>query len=206
MNRLDFFSFSFLFLLITFSVKSQEKGNYFLKHFDPKVSGINGQTWTGIEDNNGILYFASGTKIAIYDGKDWDAIQIKNEAQPLSFCKDEKGTIYVGGLGEIGYLKGNYQGKMEYVSLNEKIKKQFRDFQSVWTCVAQDKYVYFSTDKGIYSFNGKSVEFLNEPRTCFLMNLFYRDRKSLFNEVFNCHSSKFTIVMEGMAIKILIEL
>ena len=163
MNRLYFLAYSFLFFLFTFSVKSQEKGNYFLKHFDPKVSGINGQTWTGIEDNNGILYFASGTKIAIYDGKDWDAIQLKNEAQPLSFCKDGKGTIYVGGLGEIGYLKGNFQGKLEYVSLNDKIKKQFRDFQSVWTCVSQDKYVYFSTDKGIYSFNGKSVEFMNEP-------------------------------------------
>jgi hypothetical protein len=40
-----------------------------------------------------------------------------------------------------------------------------------------------------------NVEFLYEPRACFLMYLFYRDRKGLFNEVFNCHSFEFILVL-----------
>ena len=162
MKRLQFLKLCIFFFVFAFNLYGQEKGNYFLKNFDPKLSGINSQTWTGIEDNNGILYFASGTKISMYDGRNWNSIQLKNEAQPLSFCKDNNGIIYVGGLGEIGYLKPNKQGVIEYISLNSKIKKEYRDFQSVWTCVYDNGYVYFSTDNGIFSWDGKKVDFIQK--------------------------------------------
>ena len=161
MKRLILFGL-FIFSLISFTTISQERGNYFLKNFEAKYSGITGQTWTGIEDNDGILYFASGTKISMYDGRNWNSIQLKDEAQPLSFCKNNNGTIYVGGLGEIGYLKPNKQGVIEYISLNSKIKKEYRDFQSVWTCVSHNGYIYFSTDNGIFSWDGKKVDFIKK--------------------------------------------
>jgi hypothetical protein len=40
-----------------------------------------------------------------------------------------------------------------------------------------------------------NVEFLYEPGTCSLMYLFDWDRKSLFHEVFNCHSFEFILVL-----------
>jgi len=151
------------FFIISSYLFSQDGGNYFIKNFDQKVSGLNGQAWTGIEDNTGVLYFASGTKISMYDGRNWTSIQLTNQAAPLSFCKNEKGIIYVGGVGEFGYLKPNKQGMMEYISLKNKAPKEKRDFQNVWTCVSDEGYVYFATDNGIYSWNGKEVKFINRP-------------------------------------------
>ena len=154
---------TFVSTLLIFSLFSQDGGNYFIKNFDQKTSGLNGQAWTGIEDQNGVLYFASGTKISMYDGRNWTSIQLTNQAPPLSFCKNDRGTIFVGGVGEFGYLKPNKQGLMEYVSLKNKTPKQYRDFQNVWTCVSDEGYVYFSTDNGIYSWNGKEVKFISKP-------------------------------------------
>lgn len=156
------FLYVFIFF-ISFSCFSQENGNYFLKNFDQKVSGLSGQAWTGVEDNNGVLYFASGTKISMYDGRNWGSIQLANQAPPLSFCKDEKGIIYVGGVAEFGYLKPNKQGTMQYVSLKNKIPKEHRDFQNIWTCVTDEGYTYFSSDNGIYCWNGKDIRFINKP-------------------------------------------
>jgi serine phosphatase RsbU (regulator of sigma subunit) len=152
---------SFLFISCYFF--SQDGGNYFIKNFDQKTSGLNGQAWTGIEDNTGVLYFASGTKISMYDGRNWTSIQLTNQAPPLSFCKNDKGIIFVGAVGEFGYLKPTKQGMMEYVSLKNKAPKESRDFQNIWTCVSDEGYVYFATDNGIFSWNGKEVKFIKTP-------------------------------------------
>ncbi len=163
-------------LLVVFSlitgikiVNSQERGRYSIRNFDPKETGANAQTWSGIEDNNGILYFGSGTRISTYDGKNWFSIKLNNDAPPLSFCKNEKGTIFVGAVGEFGYLAPTKEGKLEYVSLKNFIPKKLRDFQNVWTCAYNKGYVYFSTDQGIYSWNGKEIKYI-EKSVFFTLN------------------------------------
>ena len=145
------------------SANSQERGNYFIKNFDPKETGVVAQTWTGVEDNNGVMYFATGTRISTYDGKNWSSIKLNNDAPPLSFCKNEDGVIYVGAVGEIGYLEPAQDGRMIYKSLKKLIPKKHNDFQNVWTCVSHNGYVYFSTDQGIFSWNGKEISFINLP-------------------------------------------
>ncbi|NDF60302.1 MAG: hypothetical protein EB100_04405, partial [Crocinitomicaceae bacterium] len=165
-SQFSILSFLALLTLLFFGSNtsfSQEKGNYFLRNFDPKETGVVAQTWTGIEDNNGVLYFATGTRISTYDGKNWGSIKLTNDAPPLSFCKNEKGVIYVGAVGEIGYLEPSLDGKMIYQSLKKFIPKKYADFQNVWTCVSQNGYVYFSTDQGIFSWNGKDISFIAMP-------------------------------------------
>ena len=39
-----------------------------------------------------------------------------------------------------------------------------------------------------------NIKFLYESRACFLMNLFYWNRESLFHKIFNCHSFEFIYV------------
>jgi serine phosphatase RsbU (regulator of sigma subunit) len=158
-----FILFSILVLFIGNFSYNQEKGNYFLKNFDPKISGLNAQTWTGIEDINGVLYFASGNKISIYDGRNWTSLHLKNDAPPLSFCKDEKGKIYVGGVGEIGYLEADKQGVIKYISLKNKVPKKQQNFQNVWTSVYLNNHVYFSTDEGYFDYDGTKINFVNIP-------------------------------------------
>ncbi len=162
MNRLHLFMVVIL-LLTSFVSISQEKGNYFLKNFDPKESGLNAQTWTGIEDKNGVIYFASGNKISIYDGKSWNSIRLTNDAPPLSFCKDNEGIIYVGAVGELGYLVPNKQGKIEFVSLKKWVGKKQKDFQNIWSVEYVNGHVYFSSDQGIFDWDGKFMRFINKP-------------------------------------------
>ena len=168
LEKSQFSTITFILLLTLINIRlnycyTQERGNYFLRNFDPKETGVVAQTWTGIEDNNGILYFASGTRISTYDGKNWGSVKLTNDAPPLSFCKNEQGIIYVGAVGEIGYLEPTNDGKMSYKSLKKYIPKKHKDFQNVWTCVSHNGYVYFSTDQGIFSWNGKEISFIPIP-------------------------------------------
>lgn len=162
MSKLHFV-LTFVFCLSSLVLFSQEKGNYFLKNFDPKETGLNAQTWTGIEDNSGVIYFVSGNKISSYDGKSWSSIRLNNDATPLSLGRNNEGIIYVGAVGELGYLAPNKQGKMEYHSLLVKVPKKQRNFQNIWSTECLNDHTYFSTDQGIFDWDGKSMKFIAKP-------------------------------------------
>lgn len=154
-----------VFILFFYSsmVFNQERGNYFLKNFDPKESGLNAQTWTGMEDNTGVIYFVSGNKIATYDGKNWSYVRLDKDATPLSLGKDNNGVIYVGGVGELGYFFPNKQGKVVFESLLKFVPKKYRDFQNIWSTECLNGHVYFSTDQGILDWDGKKIKFIEKP-------------------------------------------
>jgi serine phosphatase RsbU (regulator of sigma subunit) len=111
----------------------------FHNNYYPEDYRASEQMWAVCQDDRGVMYFGNNDDgIIEYDGVNWHLIDIKNHVtgevintNVLSLAKDDKGTVYVGGYGEFGYLAPNEKGKMQYFSLSHKldeVEDEYYDF------------------------------------------------------------------------------
>src|SRR5690606_28133061 len=79
------------------------------------------ENWDICQDNRGVIYSAVGNGILEFDGSNWSFIDVKFGTYTVSLDVDDNGVIYVGSVGDFGYLKPNKVGKLVFKSLLEKI-------------------------------------------------------------------------------------
>ncbi|MCP4614592.1 MAG: PAS domain-containing protein [Planctomycetes bacterium] len=108
------------------------------------------------------MYFAN-IGVLEFDGKNWRHIENSNNSLVRALAVDEKGTVYVGGNGEFGFLAADDTGKLSYVSLTDKLKKEDKEFNDVWTCNATSKGVYFFTTKMIFHWYDDKINVIPFP-------------------------------------------
>ncbi|MBI3519823.1 MAG: hypothetical protein HY062_10760, partial [Bacteroidetes bacterium] len=114
--------FFFILIIYGFGIKlNAQKGNNYIKNFSPSDYKASDQNWGGIQDKNGILYFANLDGVLIFDGKHWKIIQIKNNASVFSIDIDSHDKIFVGGDNQFGYLKTLQNGEIIYQSLSDSL-------------------------------------------------------------------------------------
>ncbi len=143
-----------LYFFITYL--SAIDGHPFIKNYTYLDYGGDNQVWGATQDKRGILYFVnSNVGVLEYDGVNWNHIKLSNRSSGRSIDVDKNGVVYVGGVGDFGYLK-SYDNKTKFISLIEFIPKEERNFEYVWESVSVSDGVYFGTDRVIYRwFNGK---------------------------------------------------
>lgn len=159
MIKLTIKIFFALTLLFSYSqLLASEDGNYFIKNFSYSDYGGDHQVFESIQDNRGVMYFAnSEVGVLEYDGESWRDIKLDNSSSGRCLTKSDDGIIYIGGVGEFGYIKSG-EIESEYISLVDKVNKENRDFEYVWECESNKKGVYFNTDKIIYFKNGDTIK------------------------------------------------
>ena len=122
-----------------------ESGQFLLEKYAPKVYGASPQNWAVLQDPRGIMYFGNTEGLVEFDGVQWRRIALPNASTVRSLAMDDKGTIFVGGQGELGYLAPDAQGNAQFVSLLEKLPAEDRKFGDVWSIAATADGVYFSS-------------------------------------------------------------
>lgn len=151
----------FLFL-ITYPVSSQpfnRYGNPLITNYSPETYAGNEQVWCVAQDDRGVMYFGTNDNgILEYDGKTWRIIPIPENKSVRSLCKGDDGLIYVGSLGEFGYLQPTESGKLEYSSLvgylNDSIRK---NLSYIYKTYSKGGYIYFCSLSYIFKYDGKSI-------------------------------------------------
>ena len=71
---------------------------------------------------------------------------------------DNKGKIYVGAVGEFGYLEPDKKGRKIYVSLTDKLKKEEKVFGEVWRLFTTSHGIYFMTKSKIFRYFNEKTE------------------------------------------------
>lgn len=168
----------FLLLLlsgITSFGQVNKYGHPIIRNYTPEENGGNEQNWATIQDNRGVMYFGNidATGILEYDGKTWRSIPIPNKSYIRSLAKDDEGTIYVGAVGDFGYLKPDMQGNLKFVSLNTFNKDSVKISYVNKTYFHKGK-VYFYTSLYIIVYDKKEVKLIDiDPdKKATLANLF----------------------------------
>lgn len=128
----------------------QETGSPFVTNYPATVYNAHAQNWSIKQGPGGLLYFANSNGILEYDGVSWRLIPTPKRAFIRSLGIDEAGRVYVGSVGDFGYLAPDSMGQLAYVSLLSRLKSEDRQFTDVWDTHVLNGRVYFLTDARLF--------------------------------------------------------
>ncbi|OJJ18065.1 hypothetical protein BKI52_29895 [marine bacterium AO1-C] len=143
--------------------------NYTSKHYnaDPFNHDIT-------QDNRGILYFANNTGVIEYDGINWKLLRLPNSSRVYSLTHDKvKNRVYVGGVGDFGYLSCDQFGQTNFVSLKSLIPKNQKNFKNVW-------FIFATPNQGIIFFTTSAIYILKQGK----IQVLVPSNKNLFHAAF----------------------
>ena len=122
---------------------SLELGRPFVQNFAPREYRADPQVWSATQDAEGIMYFGNRGCLLEYDGATWRKIIISDDYDVVRALATDplSGTVYVGGVGILGFLRTGAEGGKIFVSLLDRLPGGERNFGSI--------YRIYSTQEGI---------------------------------------------------------
>lgn len=154
-------SFIFIFSIFTSQLLAQEQvGRPLITNYSYQEYGAQPVNWWVLEGDNGIMYFANTSGVLEFDGVTWRTIPLRNYVSARSLAKDDKGTIYVAGESEFGYLEPDSKGKLNFVSLRDKIPEEHKAVTTVWEVDYYQGKIFYRTNNKIYIWDRNKIEVL----------------------------------------------
>lgn len=150
------------FPLYLLSQKSSPYGLPEITNYSPQDYGADGVNWWIVEDDRGFLYFANNNGILEFDGANWRLITPAERPETRSLVKGADGKIYVGTNGDIGYLKPDSRGKLEFFSIRNKLPEQNQIFNEVWESFLYRDKVAFRTNNDMFLWDGQAFEVIHQ--------------------------------------------
>lgn len=146
-----------------------------INNYSPKDYGSksNPENWCVTQDSRGIIYVGNYNGILEYDGHTWNFIVVKPGANVVSLATDSSSTIFVGSVGEFGFLEANEQGELLYRSLSDSLPDEISKFGVVWKTYATKDAVYFQAEEHLYIYDYETVSAITPEdsyHTSFLCN------------------------------------
>lgn len=156
-------SLSILVTLVAVSqISAQQSYSYglpYMQAYNPKDYDGLGQNWDVLQDDSGLMYFASKTGVLTFDGKHWNTIPLSNFGTVRSLAKDAAGRIYVGGIGDLGYLETDSLGQQKFTSIIDLIPEDFRNSNpDFYRAHSSDEGVFFMTPYFVVRFFEGNIE------------------------------------------------
>ncbi|HEY9047815.1 MAG TPA: triple tyrosine motif-containing protein [Ohtaekwangia sp.] len=129
-------------LLFSFCQLYSQNGNYFLSHYSPGKERFSNVCFDMVQDDHGVMYFATRRGILEFDGRNWDLIS--NNGAVYSLQLDDRKEIYWSGSSGYGKIDTNIPGSHKLKTLSsEGITDVFQNI------VVHDK-LYFVTEQALY--------------------------------------------------------
>jgi ligand-binding sensor domain-containing protein/DNA-binding CsgD family transcriptional regulator len=135
-------------------------GKYPIKNFAPSDYGAGIQNIDFAQNRDLSLFVANNLGVLSFNGTSWGKHALNTGKKQRSLAFDPNSNrLYVGSQGEFGFFERNWN----YVSLVDKIPKNFRDFDEVWDVLLLDSKVYFCTFQGIYIYESDTISVIRRP-------------------------------------------
>ena len=136
----------------------REMGLPFIKNFTPKEYNANTQNWAIVQDQRGVMYFGNNKGVLEYDGVSWRVIPVSNNSIVRSLAINSEGVIFVGAVGEFGFLAPDENGTLVYESLLDKLTVEERAFSDIWSTLVKDDEVYFQSFNFLYRYKDGEIK------------------------------------------------
>lgn len=156
--------------IVSSALLSQPRGLIQAKYFsvDEYKAGL--QNWAIAQDKRGVMYFGNALGVLEYDGENWTQYGLKNNSTVRSLAVDAKGSVFVGGFGEMGVLSPNSKGVMEYRSLMPRIDSAYIDFKEIWDINCFGDTVFFLSDNFIFKYSNGQFTYLKSSGKGFYLS------------------------------------
>ena len=135
-----------------------EVGRFLMQSFAPEDYGAHSQSWAMAQDGRGYVYVANGDGVLEYDGVSWRLIPTANRSTARSLAVGPGGRVFVGAVGDLGFLAPDDEGRLRYVSLAPQVPEEDRDFSDVWQAYALSDGVYFQSRERLFRWRDGGIE------------------------------------------------
>jgi len=177
-----FFFFTFLIFGLPFLASQhlycQNAGLKYFRNHSPKDYKTQPQNWSVLQDKRGIIYVGNQGGLMEFDGVSWREILVPNWSV-RSMVIDETGTVYVGGINEIGFLSPDSKGTVQYISLLQHLNENTKNFSYVWKTHSTGDGIYFRTSKFLFRWDSRE------------MKVWETEQGRAFNASFTCEGKLF---------------
>lgn len=114
------------------------------------------EVWAVAEDPDGRIWLATGSGVVGLDGESVWRFELDNGALARSLATHTDGSIFVGGIGELGVLRRQPDGRYRYDVLPDPEEKLdgLRDVWSMWP--TEDGFVAWTLDR-VVSWDGRAL-------------------------------------------------
>jgi signal transduction histidine kinase/DNA-binding response OmpR family regulator len=131
-------------------VRHPEAGGLLIRHYPPEAYDGGAQNWIVFQDARGVIYVGSTNALLEFDGVTWRRIQTPSRTTIRSMAVDATGRIWVGAVGDLGYIDRDEKGESRFVSIADQLPPDVRLFEDVWRLFAGRDGVYFQTQIGLF--------------------------------------------------------
>lgn len=138
----------------------------YLKNYSPKLYEGGTDNWSIVQDNRGVMFFANAIGVLEYDGTRWRLYSVSNQSMTRSLAIDDKGRVYVGAVGEFGYLEADIKGELHYKSLTENLNEADKAFSDIWKIYVINDEIYFQSFEKIFCLKNGNIKVFN-PQNLF---------------------------------------
>lgn len=181
----------YLFLVALFSILSnQAQERPPIETYLPSEYGGDNQNWSISQADNKYIYIANNRGLLEFNGAKWEIYPSKN----LTITRAVKvinGLVYTGNYRDFGYWKPDALGKLNYVSLSNKLKISFLEDEEIWNILNIEDWILFQSLQRIYIYNKKHNTYyiINSESTIYKLfkvddAIYFQNDEGLF-EVFN---------------------
>ncbi len=130
-----------------------ETGRFSVQSFSAEVYDAPVQNWSTVQAQNGLIYFGNIGNVLEYDGVSWRVIPIANGTPVRSLAEGPNGRIYVGAIGEFGYLAPDSTGSMAYRSLLDSLGSEDRIISDIRSIQKTEEGIYFQARERLFRLN-----------------------------------------------------
>lgn len=153
MSRLNVFALIIVLFSLPFYSKEfpgKPWGMFFHNYYNAENYDADPQNWGAVQDHRGIMYFANGSGILEFDGKNWTLTELPRRGTVRCVRQDIDGRLLVGAQKELGFIVFNHLGHPSFVSLLNQLKDEDRDFSDIWEIHTTSDGVYFVSSEKLF--------------------------------------------------------
>ncbi|WP_299758287.1 triple tyrosine motif-containing protein [uncultured Pontibacter sp.] len=146
-------------LLLVFGAKANAASNLgfpYIQNYTKQIYKAGNQNWSVTRGADGVMYYGNSTGLLAFDGNNWQLYQMPNKLIVRAVAADDKGRVYAGGFGEMGYWSHDQKGRFRYTSLVDLVPQEHQPKDEIWKIYVDGDKVYFQSFSSIFSYqNGK---------------------------------------------------
>jgi signal transduction histidine kinase len=156
------------------------------------------QYWAILKLSSGEMIFGTHRNLTFYNGHQWHFYNPPGNFV-FSIAEGSESKIYIGGMGEIGYISIDNSGIYEYHSLKSYIPYEYLDFTNVWQTIYTRTGLYFRSPEYLFYWNGHEM-IVWETETRFGILAYVHDKIFVWQEnlgLFELKNGILTLTVEG---------
>ncbi|NNE77912.1 MAG: hypothetical protein HKN31_12675, partial [Pricia sp.] len=140
-----------------------EQGHYLVTNYNHEELPGHHQNWFITQDRNGFIYTGNGEGVLEFDGASWRLISSPGLNAVRTVVVDQDNIKWVGGDRELGYLKADAMGLLQFESLKDRIPESNPLTANIWQIFPDKDRILFVTDNTIYSWRDKKFTVIAHP-------------------------------------------